>query len=574
MTPDHDGELSWFNFTLSDVPPGYDITNGVYPAWCVQQWKEMDPGPNHQVLLKSCYAANLENGFELIDWEKINYIINHKQEKNRVSVQRAIWYFTDDLDNTGYPGAQAIVNDTMANSSGYIPQAGELLAVAVEGYADVLQLAFLELVIPIPNDFEGLVWYDTNLDGLQGENENGISGVTVQLYHSNDTLLQTTTTNTNGNYIYNDVPLGEYYLQFTQKPGHKFTLKDAGSDDTLDSDADTSTGKTIVFTISADESITIWDAGMYKPGSGGEPEPPEETPSNTRPTADATAGEPYRGFINGTITFNGSRSYDFDGRIISWRWIFGDGNNGTGEITTHIYTIPGNYNVSLLVMDDDFATDMHTTTAIITSGNNPPATPVIAGPLSGHATTTYHYTIVAIDPDGDNLRYFINWGDDTQDNSSVIGSGVNLELSHQWATPGFYTIQVYAQDTYEEISDIAHITVAIDVKYVQNLGYLIDSNGDGTYERFHSNETGVETTVKQQPNGRYLIDTDGDGQWNTEYDPESGQTQDYRETPILQYALIILIVLIITFLLLYLIIRNRRRSRTLSKNQESEEKEP
>ena len=89
-------------------------------------------------------------------------------------------------------------------------------------------------------------------------------------------------------------------------------------------------------------------------------------------------GHPIRGFINSNITFNGSRSYDpdTDGRIIAYRWNFGDGTNGTGEITTHSYTATGTYNVTLLVTDNDFATDLDTITAQITLGNNPPSVPV------------------------------------------------------------------------------------------------------------------------------------------------------------------------------------------------------
>jgi hypothetical protein len=569
MTADHDGSQAWFNFTLTGVPSGYDISDGVYPGWCVDKYQTMDLIADHQVKLKSCYASDLQ-GFDAISWEKMNYIINHKQGKNQNSVQRAMWYFTNDIYPEGYPGALAIINDTNNNSAGYIPQNGEILAIAIEAQGE-LQLAFLELVIPVTNDYS-LVWKDTNKDGLQGVNEPGLSGVTVQLYYSNDTLFQTTTTNPLGHYTFTDVLAGDYYLKFTVKSGYKFTIKDAGSDDTLDSDADTTTGKTINFTAIANPDISIWDAGMYAQSSGGTPGTPEEPPQNVPPTASAASGEPYTGSVNATMTFNGSRSYDADGRIISWRWTFGDGTNGTGETTTHVYTIPGIYNVTLLVTDNDFGTNIYPTIATITTNNNDPGKPVIAGPHSGVATVTYHYTFLSIDPDNNNLIYFINWGDGPQFVSSLTASGEPLELSHEWAAPGFYIIQAQSQDTYDNQSEIAEITVAIDVSYVQNLGYLIDMTGDGIYEKFHSNETGVETTVNHQSDGTYLIDTDGDGKWNTVYNPVSGETQVYREQSILQYALIILVVLIIVCLLLFYFIRGRRRGRTINKNQDSEDK--
>ena len=289
------------------------------------------------------------------------------------------------------------------------------------------------------------------------------------------------------------------------------------------------------------------------------PPPPEEPPVNKRPTA-ATAGEPYRGFINGTITFDGSPSYDIDGRIISWRWDFGDGNNGTGEITTHVYTVPGIYNVSLVVMDNNFATDTYTTTALITLGNNPPGAPAIAGPLFGRSTVSYEYTIIAIDPDGDNIKYFVEWGDGTKDNSSFVMSGTSFQTSHQWNAPGFYIIKTYAQDTYDEISEIYQIRIAIDVTYVASYGYLIDQNSDGIFDVFHNNETGIETTVSKQTNGNYLIDTNGDGQWDMEYNPGSGQTQEYQEQTILEYAILFLIIAVIALIVVYYILKSRKKS--------------
>lgn len=47
--------------------------------------------------------------------------------------------------------------------------------------------------------------------------------------------------------------------------------------------------------------------------------------------------------VNQSITFNASSSWTFDpaAAIISYKWSFGDGTNGTGEITDHTYHSPG-----------------------------------------------------------------------------------------------------------------------------------------------------------------------------------------------------------------------------------------
>ena len=37
------------------------------------------------------------------------------------------------------------------------------------------------------------------------------------------------------------------------------------------------------------------------------------------------------------VYFDGCDSYDLDGEVIYWRWSFGDGNYGTGELTNHVY---------------------------------------------------------------------------------------------------------------------------------------------------------------------------------------------------------------------------------------------
>ena len=53
------------------------------------------------------------------------------------------------------------------------------------------------------------------------------------------------------------------------------------------------------------------------------------------------------------VSFDGSDSYDVDGSIIEYRWDFGDGNTGSGVTANHMYAIPGEYPVTLTVIDDD-----------------------------------------------------------------------------------------------------------------------------------------------------------------------------------------------------------------------------
>ncbi len=56
---------------------------------------------------------------------------------------------------------------------------------------------------------------------------------------------------------------------------------------------------------------------------------------------------------NQTIIFDASNSYDSDGVIINYYWEFGDGETGNGINISHVFRLPGNYIVTLTVIDND-----------------------------------------------------------------------------------------------------------------------------------------------------------------------------------------------------------------------------
>jgi PKD repeat protein len=78
----------------------------------------------------------------------------------------------------------------------------------------------------------------------------------------------------------------------------------------------------------------------------------------------ANAGGPYSGTKGLPINFDGTGSTDPDGNIVSYAWDFGDGGSGTGATVEHTYATSGTYTVTLVVTDDDGATD--DATALVT----------------------------------------------------------------------------------------------------------------------------------------------------------------------------------------------------------------
>lgn len=79
---------------------------------------------------------------------------------------------------------------------------------------------------------------------------------------------------------------------------------------------------------------------------------------------------------------------------------------------------------------------------------NPPGAPDIDGPTSGKVGTAYDYNFTAIDPDGDDVKYYIDWGDDETDETGFAASGTPVTVSHTWTKKGDYVITAKAEDIY------------------------------------------------------------------------------------------------------------------------------
>lgn len=76
--------------------------------------------------------------------------------------------------------------------------------------------------------------------------------------------------------------------------------------------------------------------------------------SNQAPVADFTFTPNASDSL--TVDFDGSNSEDSDGSIIDYEWAFGDGFYFKGQIVSHTYETPGEYNVRLQVTDNQYKT--------------------------------------------------------------------------------------------------------------------------------------------------------------------------------------------------------------------------
>jgi hypothetical protein len=152
------GTVSYFNTMLSDVPSGYDVTNGTYLGWCVDTSTDMARSPaTHEVTLYS--SLNPPGALTTENWTMVNYVLNHKQGAEG-DIQQAIWYFADVDGNytPTSPVAWLMINDAIANGTGFVPTNGQTIAVicfpeTVLPGSPSVQVSIIEVATPVIPEF-------------------------------------------------------------------------------------------------------------------------------------------------------------------------------------------------------------------------------------------------------------------------------------------------------------------------------------------------------------------------------------------------------------------------------------
>ena len=92
-----------------------------------------------------------------------------------------------------------------------------------------------------------------------------------------------------------------------------------------------------------------------------------------------------------------------------------------------------------------------------------PDAPTIDGPTHGKAGKAYPYTFTSIDPNGDEVSYYIEWGDgNTTSWTEFRPSGSpGYSESHSWDTQGTFIIQAKTKDINGDESNWSEFEVTI-----------------------------------------------------------------------------------------------------------------
>ena len=108
------------------------------------------------------------------------------------------------------------------------------------------------------------------------------------------------------------------------------------------------------------------------------------SPGNSIPTASFTT-DPSLNVLYAsppvTVDFDASGSSDADGTIMSYNWIFGDGDTATGATASHTYTASGTYMIILTVIDSAGAPASATKSIRILNLGLQPTIPVLPLPI-------------------------------------------------------------------------------------------------------------------------------------------------------------------------------------------------
>jgi PKD repeat protein len=139
------------------------------------------------------------------------------------------------------------------------------------------------------------------------------------------------------------------------------------------------------------------------------------------------------------ITFDGSKSYDPDGKTLSYQWDFSDDTKTAKTvIAKRSFKQPGIYNATLTVVDDSGTSNAQARSQILVHINSQPIAKLGKDILTCQTTVPFN-GIASADPDGNPLTYFWDFGDGTP-----LKRGV--KAYHTYDTPGIYPVILTVDD--------------------------------------------------------------------------------------------------------------------------------
>ena len=157
--------------------------------------------------------------------------------------------------------------------------------------------------------------------------------------------------------------------------------------------------------------------------------------------------------------FDATASADSDGTIDDYAWDFGDGETGTGLNADHAYEDPGTYDVTLVVTDDDDATDDVTKTQVVVGAPSASTVSYVGGATNQGNVATPNVTTPTTVSAGDRLLLTLS----VNANNRVLSSPTGVT---GWTVLGTTTSGTMQTRVYSKIATATdankRVTVTLD----------------------------------------------------------------------------------------------------------------
>jgi hypothetical protein len=183
----------------------------------------------------------------------------------------------------------------------------------------------------------------------------------------------------------------------------------------------------------------------------------------------------------------------YQNKAISGRTLWGHSGGDAGVSTFMFFEPETNIGVIILTNADGGGNNIRTLfeaiffvrilSALFTyiETTNTPTPPTIHGSTDGKIEQPYSYTVNTTDPNGDDVYYFIDWGDNTSSGwQGPYPSGEIITESHTWSEKGKYTIKAKARNINEWESDWTTLTVTMPYSYNEPIPQFFER----LFERF------------------------------------------------------------------------------------------
>jgi hypothetical protein len=180
---------------------------------------------------------------------------------------------------------------------------------------------------------------------------------------------------------------------------------------------------------------------------------------NQRPNTPNTPSGPSSGSVGTSYSYSTSTTdpdgdqikygFDWDGNgvVDDWSSLLDSGDPCS---MSYSWSSTGTYQVKVKAQDVYGAESEWSSvlTVTISAGNNAPDKPdTPSGQTNGKAGISYTYSTSTDDPDGGQVWYKWDWGDEVSNWDGPYNSGDPVTTSHKWSNQGTYAVKVKAKDT-------------------------------------------------------------------------------------------------------------------------------